>query len=136
MQLMIYKEKQGKRTIVKHRNSLEAQQVRDPALSVLWFKLLPWHGFNPWSRNFHMPWIWTKKKEVILTHEGLYMGAQVATFRTAKLVSAFPRIPRAWFLTASLTCWFLMFMEEKKNLSITTFRQPSCNLNINNTVCN
>ena len=23
---------------------------------------LLWHGFDPWPWNFHMPWVWTKKK--------------------------------------------------------------------------
>ena len=28
------------------------QQVKDPALSLLW------PGFNPWPGNFHVPWVW------------------------------------------------------------------------------
>ena len=31
------------------------QQVKDPALSLKWLGLLLWHGFDPWSGNFHMP---------------------------------------------------------------------------------
>ena len=31
------------------------QQVKDPVLSLLW------HWFNPWSRNFLMPWARPKK---------------------------------------------------------------------------
>ena len=34
-----------------------ASKVKDPA----W--LLLWHGFDPWSRNFHMPKSWLKKKK-------------------------------------------------------------------------
>ena len=30
--------------------------VKDPALSLLWFGSLLWHGFNPWPRNFHVLW--------------------------------------------------------------------------------
>ena len=36
--------------------SLVAQQVEDLALSLLW------HGFDPWPQNFHIPWLWQKKK--------------------------------------------------------------------------
>ena len=32
-----------------------ARWVKDPALSLLWLWLLLWQGFDPWSRNFHMP---------------------------------------------------------------------------------
>ena len=46
-----------------HRSSLVAQQVKDPLLSLGWFRSLLWYGFNPWPRNFHMPWTWTKKRE-------------------------------------------------------------------------
>ena len=31
--------------------SLVAQQIKYPALSLLW------REFNPWPRNFHMPWV-------------------------------------------------------------------------------
>ena len=34
-----------------------AQQVKDPALSLLWPR------FDPWPRNFHMPQAW-KTKEI------------------------------------------------------------------------
>ena len=30
------------------------QQVKDLVLS------LQWPRFNPWPRNFHMPWVWQK----------------------------------------------------------------------------
>ena len=32
-----------------------AQWVKDPALSLQWLRLLLWHGFDPWPRNFHVP---------------------------------------------------------------------------------
>ena len=35
-----------------HENSLVAQRIKDPVLPQLW------HRFNPWPRNFHMPWVW------------------------------------------------------------------------------
>ena len=31
-----------------------AQWVKDPALPLLWFKSLLWHGFDLWPRNFYM----------------------------------------------------------------------------------
>ena len=38
-------------------NSLVAQQLKDPALSLLRLKLLLWHGFDLWPRNFGMLWM-------------------------------------------------------------------------------
>ena len=40
-----------------------AQQVKDLALSLLWLWLPLWHRFNPWARNFCMPWARPKKKK-------------------------------------------------------------------------
>ena len=34
-----------------------AQQVKNPALSLLWL------GFHPWPKNFHMSYVWPKEKE-------------------------------------------------------------------------
>ena len=31
------------------------KQVKDMVLSLLWLRLLLWHRFDPWPRNFHMP---------------------------------------------------------------------------------
>ena len=36
-------------------NSLEAQQVKDAALSLLWLGPLLYHEFSPWLGNFHIP---------------------------------------------------------------------------------
>ena len=36
--------------------------VKDP-LSLLWLESLLWHGFDPWPRNFCMPWVQYKKKK-------------------------------------------------------------------------
>ena len=38
-------------------------QVKDLALPLLWLESLLWHGFNPWSRNFHMPQAWPPPKK-------------------------------------------------------------------------
>ena len=35
--------------------------VQNLMLSLQWLGLLLWRGFDPWPRNFHMPW--PKKKE-------------------------------------------------------------------------
>ena len=42
-------------------NSLVAQWVKDPELSLWWLRSLLWHRFNLWPRNFCMPWMWPKK---------------------------------------------------------------------------
>ena len=43
-----------------------AQQVKDLALSLLWFKSLLWRKFNPWPRNIHMPQVWPKTKQSMI----------------------------------------------------------------------
>ena len=51
-------------------SSLVVQQVKDLAFLLQWLKLLPWCGFHPWPRNFHMPWAcpFPPKKGNILFH--------------------------------------------------------------------
>ena len=44
-------------------NSLVAQQVKDPVLSLLWLVLLLWCGLIPWPGDFHMSQTWSKKRE-------------------------------------------------------------------------
>ena len=42
----------------KHgRSSLVAQQVKDPALSLLWLRSLLWCRFDPWAGKFSMLWL-------------------------------------------------------------------------------
>lgn len=43
--------------------SLLAQWEKELALSLLWLRLLLWHWFSPWPRNFHLPWAQPKKKK-------------------------------------------------------------------------
>ena len=44
-------------------SSLVAQQVEDPALSLLWC------GFDPWPRNnFRVLWVWLEKKQRLSAH--------------------------------------------------------------------
>jgi len=38
------------------RNSLVVHWVKDRALSQLWCR------FNPWPRNFNMPYVWKRKE--------------------------------------------------------------------------
>ena len=38
-------------------------QVKDPAVSLQWLRLLLWWGFDLWSGNFHTPQAWQKKKK-------------------------------------------------------------------------
>ena len=40
-----------------------AQQVKDLALSLLWLRLLLWHGFDPRPRVSCIPWAQPKKKK-------------------------------------------------------------------------
>ena len=42
------------------------QQVKDPALSLLWLASLLWRGFSPWPGNFHMLWVQPKRKNKTL----------------------------------------------------------------------
>ena len=44
-------------------DSLVAQWVKDPALSLGWVGLLMLKRFEPWPGNFHMPWKGKKKKK-------------------------------------------------------------------------
>ena len=46
----------------KKWSSLITQQVKDLVLLLQWLRLLLWHRFYPWPRNFHMPQVWTKNK--------------------------------------------------------------------------
>ena len=39
------------------------QWVNDPVLLLQWLGLLLWLGFDPWPRNFHIPWAWPKKEK-------------------------------------------------------------------------
>ena len=40
-----------------------AQGVKDPALPQLWYRLKLKLGLDPWPRNFHVLWVWPKKKK-------------------------------------------------------------------------
>ena len=51
---------------INGRSSLVAQQVKDPALSLLQLRWLLWCGFDPWPRFFCMPWVWPKRKKNIV----------------------------------------------------------------------
>ena len=31
--------------------------------SLLWLESLLWCGFSSWPGNFHLPWVWLKKKK-------------------------------------------------------------------------
>ena len=51
-----------------------AQQLKDPALSLLW------HEFNPWPGNFHVPWVVDKKKNIYIY---IYIRSIVFPLRVA-----------------------------------------------------
>ena len=40
---------------MKIRSSFVVQWVKDPALLLLWLKLLLWCSFSPWPMNIHWP---------------------------------------------------------------------------------
>ena len=44
-------------------SSLVVQQVTDLVLLLQQLGLLLWQGFDHWPRNFHMPYVWPKKKK-------------------------------------------------------------------------
>ena len=48
---------------LKKRSALVAQQIKDLALSLPWLWSLLWLRFDPWPRNFYMPWAWPKNKK-------------------------------------------------------------------------
>ena len=41
-------------------------------MSQLWCRLQLQHGANPWPGNFHMPWVQTKKKNVLWDIENVH----------------------------------------------------------------
>ena len=43
-----------------------AQWVEDQALLLPWLWLQLWHGFNPWTGNFCLPWVWPKNPENLI----------------------------------------------------------------------
>ena len=45
------------------KSSCVDQQVKDPALSLLWLWLSQWQGFDLWPGSFRMLCTWLKKKE-------------------------------------------------------------------------
>ena len=40
-----------------------AQQVKDLALSLQQLGPVVWYRFDPWPRNFHVPWAWEETKQ-------------------------------------------------------------------------
>ena len=39
------------------------QWIKDLTLLQLWCRSQPWLGFKPWPKNFHMPRLWSKRKQ-------------------------------------------------------------------------
>ena len=67
------------------------QQVKNPALSLQQLGQLLWHGFNSWSRNFHMSWAQpkTNKQREILLHvlkETFSMDTNCIIVRNGKII--------------------------------------------------
>ena len=51
-----------------------AQQVKDPALSLLWLGLLLWCGIYSYPENFPMPQAWPKGKKKKKKTSGMVWG--------------------------------------------------------------
>ena len=45
-----------------HRAPAVVKWVKDPKLPQLLCRLQLWFRFSPWPGNFHMPWVWPKKR--------------------------------------------------------------------------
>ena len=61
------------------RRSLAAQGVKDLALSLLW------HGYDPWPRNFCMPWMQPKIKKLKIKKKKQKTNTHHHNSRTAYL---------------------------------------------------
>ena len=73
--------------------------IKDPVF------LLLWCGFNPWSMDFHVPWVWTKKK---VFWEDLRPHAPTTIFSLASWVTEKPRVGNNQSSSqAVLLCWLL-----------------------------
>ena len=59
------------------RSSLVTQQIKGPALSLLWLGLLLWHGFDPWPWNFYIPPVWPKTNTTTTTTNNSLWASQV-----------------------------------------------------------
>ena len=72
------------------------QQIKDLALSLQWFGLLLWHGFDPWSGNVHMPQAWPERKKSFksLHQISFHFLTDLSIYRGEKKVSgSSPLIP-------------------------------------------
>ena len=56
-------QKSKKKKKKRSRAPRVAQWIKDPVLSLLWYRSLLWHGFDPWPGNFHLWWAQPKKKK-------------------------------------------------------------------------
>ena len=61
----------------KTRSSLMVQQVQGSALSPLWLR------FDPWPRNFCMPWAWPKKEENQRQNKDVFRYSKAETLITS-----------------------------------------------------
>ena len=92
-----------------------AQQVKDSALSLQRQGSLLWPGFDPWPRNFHMLWVWPKKKKkkfIELNERGI---DQIQCFSNFIFISRNPwgfessRNPNVWNKCSILLVKFYEF---------------------------
>ena len=57
-----------------------AQPVKDLILSPQWLRSLLWLEFDPWPRNFPMPWVWPKQQQQQQKPEGNDIGQHLNSF--------------------------------------------------------
>ena len=62
-----------------------AEWVKDLELLQLWHRSKLWLGFDPWPRNFHVPWVQPKKKEKKKEKKVLIRTIYFTSIRKAKI---------------------------------------------------
>ena len=67
---------------IRFGNSLVAQRVKDPAVSLLWLRLQLWCMFNPWPGNLCMP----QEREIRFTNPW-DLGVKITLFASLLLPS-------------------------------------------------
>ena len=92
-----------------------AQQVKDPASSLLWLGSLVWCGFDPWYGKFCMPQVWPKKlSEELSRHfskEKMQMDKKHTKWCSISLIIEKYKSKPQWCITSHL----LELLSSKKN---------------------
>ena len=62
-----------------NKSSCVAQWVKNLALSLQWLRSLLWPSFNPWPRNFPMPWVQPKTK-IKPNQKNIYLYLSISVY--------------------------------------------------------